>query len=202
MALLAGLAILLEYLLKGGAYAKFAVLLLLKKLWVPLVFFGSIVPGILGTYSYLQEESVEWFIAIPASIGIEFGGQIPTMLNTFQYLNDPTAALLPLFVGIGLGFLDVYWAWYLWKGFFSVTEENVSRSTVYLLGLGFFALCIAFAFTVDLYILPAENLRVSGLTYFLENPEQALDPVSQFVGERAAEDSALNQSVNNTSTGR
>jgi hypothetical protein len=180
---------------------KSAVLFLLKKLWVPLVFFGSIVPGVLGTYSYLQEESVEWFIAIPASIGIEFGGQIPTMLNTVQYLNDPTAALLPLFVGVGLGVLDVYWAWYLWKGFFSVTEENVSRSTVYLLGIGFFALCIAFAFTVDLYILPAENLRVSGLTYFLENPGQAAEPLSQFVGERAAEDSALNQTNSTNLTG-
>jgi hypothetical protein len=201
MALLAGIALILQQLLKGFSYAKVLALFMLKKLWVPLVFFGSIVPGILGTYSYLQRESVEWFIAIPASIGIEFGGQIPTMLNTFQYLNEPTAALLPLIVGVGLGVLDVYWAWYLWKGFFTVTEENVSRSTVYLLGIGFFALCIAFAFTVDLYILPAENLRVSGLTYFLENPGQAAEPLSQFVGERAAEDSALNQTNSTNLTG-
>jgi hypothetical protein len=196
MGLFAGIAL-------AWGIVKSAVLFMLKKLWIPLVFFGSIVPGILGTYSYLQEESVEWFIAIPASIGIEFGGQIPTILNTFQYLNDPTAALLPLIIGVGLGVLDVYWAWYLWKGFFNLTEENVSRSTIYLLGAGFFAMCFAFALTVDLYILPAENLRVSGLTYFLENPSQAAEPLSQFLGERAAEDSALNQSTNSTNiTGR
>lgn len=198
---LTGIVVVLEHLLKGFSYAKALALFMLSKLWVPMVFFGSIVPGILGTYSYLRRESVEWFIAVPASLGIEFGGQLPTVLNTFQYLNDPTAGLLPLFTGVAFGFLDLYWAWYLWKGFFKLTEENVSRSTIYLLGAGFFAMCFAFALTVDLYILQAENLRVSGLTYFIENPQQAVDPLSQFVSEKAAEDSALNQTNNTNFTG-
>jgi len=171
---------------------------LLKKLWVPLVLFVSIIPGILGTYSYLRGEGVEWFLAVPASLGIEFGGQIPTLLNSAQYLTDPTVPVLPLIVAAFLGFLDVYWAWYLWKLFFRYNEENVSQSTVILFFTGALVAGLLFTLAVDLYVLPAENLRVSGLTYFLENPGQAVDPVTQFMGERAAEDSALNHTVNNT----
>jgi len=171
---------------------------LLKKLWVPLVLFISIIPGILGTYSYLRGEGVEWFLAVPASLGIEFGGQIPTLVNSAQYLTDPTVPVLPLIVAAFLGFLDVYWAWYLWKLFFRYNEENVSQSTVILFFTGALVAGLLFTLAVDLYVLPAENLRVSGLTYFLENPGQAVDPVTQFVGERAAEDSLLNESVNNT----
>ena len=175
---------------------------LVKKLWVPLVLFVSIIPGILGTYSYLRGEGVEWFLAVPASFGIEFGGQIPTLLNSAQYLTDPTVPVLPLILAAFLGFLDLYWAWYLFRGFFRLNEENVSKSTVIFLFASALGFCLLFTLAVDLYVLPAENLRVSGLTYFLENPGQAVDPVTQFMGERAAEDSALNQTVNNTSTGR
>jgi hypothetical protein len=199
--ILTGIAVGLQQLLKGVSYVKIVALFMLRKLWVPLVFFGSIVPGILGTYSYLRGESVEWFIAVPASFGIEFGGQLPTVLNTFQYLSDPTAGLLPLIAGVGSGVLDLYWAWYLWKKYFDLTEAEISTSKIIALFIGIFALCLAFAFTVDMYILPSENLRVSGLTYFIENPQQVVDPLSQLVSEKAAEDSVLNQTVNNTSTG-
>lgn len=176
-----------------GAFLK-----LVKKLWVPLVLFVSIIPGILGTYSYLRGEGVEWFLAVPASLGIEFGGQIPTLLNSAQYLTDPTVPVLPLMMAAFLGFLDLYWAWYLFRGFFRLNEENVSKSTVIFLFVIGLAVCLVLTLAVDLYVLPAENLRVSGLTYFLENPGQAVDPVTQFMGERAAEDSALNHTINNT----
>ena len=202
MALVAGMVLVLQYLLKGGGYLKLAALFLLRKLWIPLIFFGSIVPGILGTYSYLQGESVEWFLAAPASLGIEFGGQVPTLLNSFQYLNDPSAPILPLIVAALLGVLDLYWAWYLWSRAVTFVDSDISPLLVYGIFIGGFVFCLVFALAVDMYVLPAENLRVSGLTYFLENPGQAVDPLSQFVSEKAAEDSVLNQSINNTTTGR
>lgn len=183
-------------------YVKSAVLLSLKKLWVPLVFFGSIVPGILGTYSYLRAEDVAWFFAAPATLGIEFGGKIPMLVNSLEYLNDPTSPLLPFLVGSLLGVLNLYWAWYLYSFVIKKVDPDFSPIILYGTFAVFFLTWISFALVVDIHVLPDQDLQVSGLTYFLENPGQAVDPVTQFMGERAAEDSTLNQTlVNNTTSG-
>lgn len=179
-------------------YVKSAVLLSLKKLWVPLVFFFSIVPGILGTYSYLRGEEVAWFFAAPATLGIEFGGKIPMLVNSLEYLTDPTSPLLPFVIGSVLGVLNLYWAWYLYSFVIKKVDPDFSPIILYGTFALFFLTWISFALVVDMHVLPDQDLQVSGLTYFLENPGQAVDPVTQFVGERAAEDSVLNQTVNNT----
>ena len=174
---------------------------LLKWLWVPLVFFGSIVPGIMGTYSYLRGADVAWFFAAPATLGIEFGGKIPMLVNSIEYLNDPASPLLPFLIGSLLGVLNLYWAWYLYSFLIKKVDPDFSPIILYGTFAVFFLTWISFALVVDIHVLPDQDLQVSGLTYFLENPGQVLDPVGQFVGERAAEDSALNQTNSTNLTG-
>lgn len=191
-----------------------AVILLLavlwkSNLWIPVVFIIVIVPDILGTYSFLTGEGVEWFFAAPTAFGIQFGSALFDTLNGAQHLLRSQYGAISILAGIISSIFSLVWFFYIWHYMNKLMEgKNMSPFWIHALGAMFLSFCIVITLLVDQYVLAEETLRISGLTYFLDDPSTVFDPITEGLVEASEppEDvnntDTLNQTVDNNSTRR
>lgn len=181
---------------------------LLKIVWVLGVFTFVVLPSFLGTYGFLRYNDVPWYIAVASSIGIEIGGPLLSVLNNIQALGSAGGIdQVLILVGIVLPLIHFHMIYMVYTGFVKWWDPTISRFLVAVFGLGFLSLFIMITLLTDHYILTGEQLRLSGITYFLNSPQAALDPLLNVAGPHFNPDqafnrsSALNTAVNNTSIG-
>lgn len=156
--------------------------LLLKRtgLWVLLIAMVVILPQLLGTYTYLRAHGVAWYFAIPSSFGVEMGGAMFTAWNNLNALAASGAefSAIALTIGIATSITGILWYWYFWFKANKLFARTMSTVPILLLGAIVFSLMIVITMMVDMYVLPEQTLRVSGMTFFLEHPQAASEPLS------------------------
>ncbi|MCU4754507.1 hypothetical protein OB919_21480 [Halobacteria archaeon AArc-curdl1] len=214
MGILAALAKLLPLIGKLWIILKLVSLLPLKgvilglallwktKLWLVVVLVVGLLPEILGSYNFLTGEGVEWYFALPSAIGLQFGGAILDLITGLEGLatgSDHHEALL--LIGMLLSLTSILWYIYFWH-LANRFAEGANLSTLWIVGMGalFFLLCIVIALLVDQHVLADETIRYSGITYFIDDPGGALEPIGQWFGEAAEPPEGVNETdpINNT----
>ncbi|MFU1780278.1 hypothetical protein ACM16X_02730 [Haloarcula japonica] len=148
-----------------------------------LIFFLSVVPGVVGSYQFLISEGVEWYFAVPASVGIEFGGILFNVINAFYQLEGAGILAAAIIVGGILSSLaNFLWGVVIWyKVNKAIEGQNLSALYIGLIGSLFLFLCVVFTLVIDQYVLADGVRRLSGMTYVLSSPGEALAPVIDVV---------------------
>lgn len=162
-----------------------------------ILFVLFVLPEFLGTYGYLVANGVDWYLAIPSAIGVEAGGSLFTIANNIVTMAEGAGpfSYLTLAVGTVNSFTSFLWYAYVWYRFLAFLQ-SMSPITKITLGILFLVLTIVITLLVDQYILTGEQLRVSGMTYFLEDPRGSAQPILDLLNIEL--ENATNETINNT----
>jgi hypothetical protein len=182
------------------------------KLGLTIGFLILILPDMIGTYSYLTYYDIHPIVAAPATVGVEFGGALFELLNTFRQLQGAhITEVLVLLIGSIWAIHRIIYGVAAFKKFNKMfgSQDN-PQIFVLLIGAGFFALSVALAVAVDMYILPANAQRVPGVVYTLNNLDSTIFPladatrdhlIQETVNQSGNASKSINKSITNSTTG-
>ena len=197
--LLGSLWVIIRLVSKKSLVWAFAAYSLMKKfnLHMVVLFFILVVPELLGSYRFLIDNGVEWYIAAPGAFGAEAGGSVFTVINNLLAVFSQSAFTVPVLL-IGVITSITTFLWYIWLfykilGFF----QGMNPVTKLFLGSVILSLMMIITIMIDMYILPQEDIRVGGMTYFIENPGESLSPLFEFLSEQES-GQGINETVNST----
>lgn len=199
-AILAALAFVIKWLGRGSFKTLISAWLLMKRfnLHMLLFFFIFVVPELLGSYAFLESQGIAWYFSAVGAVGVEAGGSAFTALNNvYAILNGTTVYSVPILIfGAISAMTTLFWYIYI----YTRTLNMITGMTPFakmVIGATIFALMIMITLLIDQYMLTGDSLRVSGMTYFLENPDQSLSPIRELFGVQQPSD-YINQTVNGT----
>lgn len=191
----------LALLLRGSARSIYIGFLLLKRtgLWIVLVMLVSIIPQLLGSYTYLRSQGLEWYYALVSAFGVEMGGAMFTMWNNFNGIlaGGVEFSTIALVIGMGTSITTMLWMIYLWFKANRLMVKTMPTLPIIIIGMLVFGLMLINTLMIDQYVLTDQSLRVSGMTIFLEHPQESIKPLTE--GNYTAPNSTLyNQTANQT----
>ena len=202
-ALLGGLIAVIKVFGRGGIKTLVGAWMLMRRFNLHMLAFFMIfvLPELLGSYAFLRGEGINWYFAVVSAIGVEAGGSGFTAYNNFVAIasGDVGISAPILIFGAIASLTTLFWYIYIWLRFVNFMGGLPPVAWISIGGI-IFALMVMITLMVDQYMLSGETLRVSGMTYFLENPDQSLDPIYQLMGEHSGESPYIdeNQTTNQT----
>ncbi len=174
-------------------------------------FLFILIPDMVGYFVLLTSYGVHPVVAVPASIGLEFGGAPLTLYNSIMALPKAGGveaiwiliAMVPAFLSMAAFFI-------VWVKLNNAVEgRNISPLWTWTLGFLVFGLLFVIALLTELYILPMDAPRVGGLAYAFSNLEMALEPIVDLVQTNVIEQGGagnttqpLNTTSGNSTVGR
>lgn len=168
----------------AGGFIVFVQFLRRSKLWIPVVFLFFSVPQMLGSYAFMVENGVPKWLAVPTAVGNDFGGNALTVLNTVSQLAVQDVNLgyaVFLLLGVGSSILSLIMFFHIWVYGNRFLTTTMNAFHILLLGVLFLVTMMGLTFVVDVFVLPETTTRVSGLTYFLDNPRESMQPITFLV---------------------
>lgn len=193
------IGIAIQLFLRKGWKTILSLYYLLKKfnLHMVILFVIFVLPEFLGSYGFFTSRGIEWYIAFPSAIGVEAGGSLFTIANNILAFaeGEQGFSYLTLAIGTITSFTTFLWYAYVWYRFLAFLQ-GMSPVTKITLGIMFLSLTIVITLMVDQYILVEEGFRVSGMTYFLNDPYGSSQPLLDLLNIEL--DNATNQTINGT----
>jgi hypothetical protein len=174
-------------------------------MWYLFLFFVLVVPSLYGTYSYLTSQELHPLLAVVATIGMQFGGQVIEVWNAVWSIQGASLAEgFVIFLGASTSILRLLWYYYVWNWIADNTEPTVSNASKAFVGTLLLLMATGFAVLGDVYAVPAAP-HLSGATHVLTNPDILTQPLAELLGQAASDpgtQEALNQTVNNSNITR
>ena len=143
------------------------------------IFAVFVLPGLIGSYSFLRSQGLEPVFAVPAAFGVEFGGLLSNIVHGFQQMQGAgVVASLIILGGMMSSAANLIWGAIVWVKVNKLVEgQNLSK--LYITATGFLFLFFAVSLTlfIDQYVLEEGTRRLAGMTYVLSSPGEALSPM-------------------------
>lgn len=174
-----------------------------SRFWSVLVFSTVIAPAVYGGYKQLVGFGLEWYFAFPSSIAVELGGQFLTVFNGYmafanQGITVSNSALLISSVSALFTLLWVVSFWRIFVTFFF--GKDAPPIGIYLVGLVLFLSLMLITLLIDTYVLSENVTRLSGMTYWFENPEDAKS-MAEFLYDQGVNSTMGNSSIGGNMSG-
>jgi len=145
--------------------------------WV--IFAVFVLPGVIGSYSFLRSEGFEPVFAVPAAFGVEFGGLLSNIVHGFQQMQGAgVVASLIILGGLMSSAANLIWGAIVWVKLNKLVEgQNLSKLYITATGLLFLFLAVSLTLFIEQYVLAESTRRLAGMTYVLSSPGEALSPM-------------------------